>query len=460
MRFRGAKATGVPQSSKSGEEKWPKHCQRPLNPPKIAGKRGVNAKAVLRMMRAIWAVVIWLCGMGGAVAEQRIALVVGNGAYTTVSGLANPPSDADLMAGTLRGLGFEVTVLRDSTKAAMSRAVADFGSALRAAGPEATGLFYYAGHGVQSFGRNYLLPVDVAISNAADLDLVAVDAESVLRQMASARNKTNIFILDACRNNPFATLPDLGDNGLAEMKAPTGTFLAYATAPREVALDGTDGNSPFTKALAAMMVTQGMPIEQVFKEVRVAVLDATGGRQTPWDTSSLTEDFTFAAAASDEVALWDTVRVSGDPVQIKLFLKAYPDTAFRAEAEVMLAAVMPQAPAGQPEAGEVDPAMVASIAAADVTFAGPIGVGPADIAGQSIEALIEGKPAYSPIPGLPDEAWQGANCAACHQWTKAALCDQGKFYAKDPDLVALETQHPLGGAFKLTLRRWAELGCN
>lgn len=419
---------------------------------------GKAAGGVGVMWRAMMVLVLWLSGAVLAGAEPRIALVVGNGGYTAVGPLANPVSDADLMARTLQGLGFEVTLLRDSTKAGMSRAVADFGSALRAAGPEATGLFYYAGHGVQSFGRNYLLPVDAAISNAADLDLVAVDAESVLRQMASARNKTNIVILDACRNNPFATLADLGDNGLAEMKAPTGTFLAYATAPREVALDGPDGNSPFTKALAAMIVSQGLPIEQVFKEVRVAVLDATGGRQTPWDTSSLTTDFVFAAAASDEAHLWETVRVSGDPVQIKLFLKAYPDTARRDEAEELLAAVMPVAPAG-PAAGEVDPAMQAAIAGAEVTFAGPIVAGTVEIVGKSIEALVGTEPAYSPIPGLPDEAWQGAKCTSCHQWTKAALCDQGKFYVRQTDLTAVETQHPLGGAFKLTLRRWAELGC-
>ena len=412
------------------------------------------------MMRGILALVIWLIGTGLAGAEPRIALIVGNGGYTAVGGLSNPVNDAELMANTLQGLGFEVTLLRDSTKDGMSKAVAEFGSALRAAGPEATGLFYYAGHGVQSFGRNYLLPVDAAISNAADLDLVAVDAESILRQMASARNKTNIVILDACRNNPFATLPDLGDNGLAEMKAPTGTFLAYATAPREVALDGTDGHSAFTKALAAMIVTQGLPIEQVFKEVRVAVLDATGGRQTPWDTSSLTEDFTFAAAESDEEHLWETVRVSSDPVQIKLFLKAYPDTAHRSEAEELLAVVMPAVPEGQAEAGEVDAATSAAIAASEVTFAGPIVAGTVDIVGKSIEGLIATEPQFSPIPGLPDEAWQGAKCTSCHQWTKAALCDQGKFYAKQVDLVALETQHPLGGAFKLTLRRWAALGCN
>ena len=409
------------------------------------------------MARLVLALAVWLMGWGQAWAEPRIALIMGNGAYVNVRALANPANDAQLMADTLGGLGFTVTLVRDGGKAAMSAAVAKFGSDLRAAGPEATGLFFYAGHGVQSFQRNYLLPVDAALRNAADLDLVAVDAESVLRQMASAHNRSNIFILDACRNNPFATLPDMGDNGLAEMKAPTGTFLAYATAPKEVALDGADGHSPFTKALAAMAVTQGLPIEEMFKQVRVAVLAATDGRQTPWDTSSLTQDFSFAPAASDEEHLWAGVSGSRDAVQIKLFLKAYPKTAHRDEAETLLAALLPPAVGGSPE--EVDADLRAGIAGETVTFAGTLKLGPADIVGNSIEALIKGSPRYSPIEGLPKEAWSGKKCKDCHKWTEPALCDQGKFYVKEDPSVALLTQHPLGGAFKLTLKQWAAGGC-
>jgi len=406
----------------------------------------------------MWGLVVWALWGGTALAEARIALVMGNGAYAHVGALANATNDAQLMADTLGGLGFTVTLLRDGGKAAMAAAVAKFGADLRAAGPEAVGLFYYAGHGVQSFQQNYLLPVDAELRNAADLDLVAVDAESVLRQMASARNRSNIFILDACRNNPFATIPDMGDNGLAEMKAPTGTFLAYATAPTEVALDGADGHSPFTRALAAMMVTQGLPIEEMFKQVRVAVRAATGGQQTPWDTSSMTQDFTFAPVASDEAQLWAGVAGARDPVQIKLFLKAYPKTSRRAEADALLAALLPP-PVGINPA-EVDADLRAAIAAQTVTFAGPLTLGPADIAGNTIAGLIKGSPVYSPIDGLPDEAWSGKQCSDCHQWTRAALCDQGKFYVKEDPPVALLVQHPLGGVFKLTLRQWAAGGCN
>jgi uncharacterized caspase-like protein len=481
----------------------------------------------------LWATGLWLVLSGAVLGEPRIALVIGNGAYVSVSGLPNPPNDARLMAETLEKLGFKVTLVADGSMDQMSAAVTAFGQALREAGPETTGLFYYAGHGVQSFGRNYLVPVDAHLSNAADLGLVAVDAESVLRQMFSAHNRTNIVILDACRNNPFTDVRDLGDNGLAEMSAPTGTFLAYATAPRAVALDGIDGNSPFTKALAEKITTPGLPIEQVFKEVRVAVLEATQGKQTPWDTSSLTNDFAFAAAsgsgAGEEEALWASVVVSRDPVQVMLFLRAYPKSRHDSEARALLAEVMQQevavvaAPEPEPTrlaaaidpeeiaafeaaqaagtleayqgfvarypgtsfaeavnaeiallveedraaapsvdppaAGDVDPALQAQIEASAIGFATPLTLGPAEIVGRTIEELIGTTPVYAPVEGLPKEYWQDQPCAECHQWTEAALCDQGMFYVREAAATVPVTQHPLGGEFKLALKQWAAGGC-
>ncbi len=294
-------------------------------------------------------------------AEERLALVIGNSSYGTVSPLENPIRDARLLGGALEVQGFKVTLLVDSTQIDMKRGIAQFGRDLRNAGKTATGLFYYAGHGVQSFGSNFLLPVDVSLSDAADLDLVAVDAQSVLRQMFSARNKTNIFILDACRNNPFTDIPEFNDSGLAEMQAPTGTFLAYATAPGEVALDGLDGNSPFTQAVVAEMSAPGLPIEQMFKQVRISVLEKTNGQQTPWDTSSLTGDFSFAEAtvlsSADLEAqqLWNSVQVSRDPVQIMLFLRGYPDSPQVKEARSLLAEVIDQELTGEKP---VQPAVV------------------------------------------------------------------------------------------------------
>lgn len=276
-------------------------------------------------------------------AQQRIALVIGNSNYETVSPLDNPTRDAQLIAQTLQEIDFQVTLLIDATQIEMKQALSDFGRSLRNGGADTTGLFYYAGHGVHSFGNNYLLPVDVALSDAADLDLEGVEAQSVLRQMASARNRTNFVILDACRNNPFENMAEFDSPGLAEMKAPTGTFLSYATSPGAVALDGLGQNSPFTTALAREMTKPGVAVEQMFKQVRVSVLEQTNGMQTPWDTSSLTNDFTFVNAPVEDPedlaarSLWESVQATKDPVQIMLFLRGYPDSAYADDARALLA---------------------------------------------------------------------------------------------------------------------------
>ncbi len=281
-----------------------------------------------------------------AAAEPRLALVVGNGAYVNVARLDNPVNDATLMAQSLEQVGFDVTLITEATQDELIRAISEFGRKLRTSGADTTGLFYYAGHGVQSFGTNFLVPVDIELHDAADLSLVGVPAQAVLRQMFSARNKTNIVILDACRNNPFVAIPDISDNGLAEMKAPRGTFLAYATAPGEVALDGTGSNSPFSQAIAKHLDTPGQPIEALFKDVRNDVLKQTDGHQIPWDTSSLTTNFQFVQAKVPSPAeiqmrqLWDSVRLSRDPVQVLLFMRANPDNIYAEEARALLAELM------------------------------------------------------------------------------------------------------------------------
>ena len=289
---------------------------------------------------------ILLLSAFSARAEPRIALVIGNGNYSAVSPLQNPVNDAGLIGDTLIDLGFEVTSLIDANQLQMKRAIAQFGRDLRSAGPDATGLFYYAGHGVQSMATNYLLPVDISVQDEADFDIMGVEANWVLRQMHSARNKTNIVILDACRNNPFESLADVLDDGLAEMNAPTGTFLSYATAPGSVAADGLGANSPFTETVARVIREPGIPIEQAFKQVRVAVLGATGDMQTPWDASSLTDDFVFVAedpADPEEIAalqLWQSVQTMSDPVQVMLFLRAYPDSVYAEDARALLKKLM------------------------------------------------------------------------------------------------------------------------
>ncbi|TDQ82546.1 formylglycine-generating enzyme required for sulfatase activity [Dongia mobilis] len=239
---------------------------------------------------------IWL-GPAPAAAEPRVALVIGNGAYdATLGPLANPARDAALVAASLEQVGFSVRILADADLKGMKRAISEFGQRLLAAGPDATGLFYFAGHGVQIEGVNYLLPLAATIATEADAEMEAVNADWVLKQMEFAGNRVNIVILDACRNNPLSRGLRSVTRGLARMDAPTGSFIAYATAPGEVALDGSDGNSPYSAALAAAIQGPPVPLEEMFRNVRVAVMAATGRRQVPWDSSSLTGAFYFSAA--------------------------------------------------------------------------------------------------------------------------------------------------------------------
>jgi len=229
-----------------------------------------------------------------AAAAPRVALVIGNAQYAeAIGGLANPARDAALMAEALAQVGFTVTTLIDADQKAMKHAISDFGQALVAAGPEATGLFYYAGHGVQIGGANYLIPLGASIRSEADAEIEGVDAGWVLKQMEFAGNRVNVVILDACRNNPLPRSLRSAGNGLARMDAPKGSFIAYSTAPGEVAQDGSNGNSPYAAALAQAITGEAAPIEEMFRNVRVAVMQATGDAQVPWDSSSLTGAFYF-----------------------------------------------------------------------------------------------------------------------------------------------------------------------
>ena len=228
---------------------------------------------------------------GGA--GHRVALVIGNGAYREVPPLTNPVNDARLISATLQGIGFEVIEVFDADQATMKRAIQTFGGRLEQYGRDGVGLFYYAGHGVQAGGRNYLIPVTAHIERESDLEIEAVAADWVLSQMDYARSRLNLVILDACRNNPFGRGFRAVVRGLARMDAPTGTLIAYSTAPGDVAADGNGRNSPYSESLARAMMVDGIPVEQTFKQVRLSVREVTHDAQTPWEASSLTGDFFF-----------------------------------------------------------------------------------------------------------------------------------------------------------------------
>ena len=266
-----------------------------------------------------------------AAAEKRVALVIGNSAYQNVTRLDNPRNDAALMAETLAGLGFTLIGGRaqlDLDKSAMDTAVQNFGRQVQGAD---VALFYYAGHGVQVSGSNYLVPVSANPTREADVDFQMVDVNLVLRQMQGSGTRLNMVILDACRNNPFGARGlRASDGGLAQMRAPEGTLISYATQPGNVAQDGSDGHSPYTKALAATIKQSGLDIFQTFNQVGLAVKRETGGSQQPWVSSSpIDGTFYFvapaASPASPQVAvapppeprLADTLRPDPDRIPIK-----------------------------------------------------------------------------------------------------------------------------------------------
>jgi formylglycine-generating enzyme required for sulfatase activity len=221
--------------------------------------------------------------------ERRTALVIGNGAYER-SPLRNPVHDARAMADVLRTLGFDVAAREDLNEKEMKLAIRAFGQSLLKGG---VGLFYFAGHGVQVNGRNYLIPVGAAIDHERQVEYEGVDVGLVLAEMEYAKNRMNIVILDACRDNPFARGFRSGAKGLAAVDAPSGTLIAYATAPGAVASDGQGENGLYTGELVKVMEVPGLKIEDVFKQVRTAVKQATEGRQIPWESSSLEGDFYF-----------------------------------------------------------------------------------------------------------------------------------------------------------------------
>ena len=223
--------------------------------------------------------------------ESRVALVIGNAAYPS-SRLRNPVNDATAVAERLRALGFEVTLKTDVKQREMTRAVSVFGQSVK---PRGVALFYYAGHGLQVRGRNFLVPIDAEIESEASARSEAVDLDLVLEQLGPSR--LSMVILDACRNNPFENKFRSVGGGLAQVDAPKGTLLAYATAPGKVASDGEGAHGLYTEEILKAIDVPGIKVEEVFKRVRVNVIKATGGEQIPWESSSLTGDYYFRPAA-------------------------------------------------------------------------------------------------------------------------------------------------------------------
>jgi Caspase domain len=281
--------------------------------------------------------------------DVRIALVIGNSAYANAP-LLNPANDARAMGDTLRGLGFTVVELHDAQKAQMADAIAKVRASLQ--GKQGVGMLYYAGHGVQLDWHNYMVPVDARLSKAADVPDQTVDINSVIDAFKGAGNRMNILVLDACRDNPFASTASA--KGLAQLDAPPGTFLAYATAPGNVAEDGDakGGNGLYTQYLLEELKKPVAKIEDVFKRVRFNVRQQSQGRQIPWESTSLEDDFFFntgkvvaVAKLSDaekektfelEKTDWDKIKESKSADDFYAFVKKYPSGFISEQAQAVL----------------------------------------------------------------------------------------------------------------------------
>jgi uncharacterized caspase-like protein len=262
-----------------------------------------------------------------ASAAKRVALVVGNSAYRSVPALPNPANDAASMRRVLEATGFDVIHVADASSATFRTTLEAFAKAVEQAGQGSAAVVYYAGHAVQLEGTNYLLPVDAKPRSNADIRSQSISLRDILKRLDETGAATKIVILDACRDNPFApkagarglaaTLLDgteeKSEHGLARVESKGGTLVAFATSPGAQAADGAGEHSPYTAALLNLLPEPGLPVEQLFRRVRLSVHDTTSGLQTPWETSSLITDFSFVAgtvAPKTDASVGSTARLA------------------------------------------------------------------------------------------------------------------------------------------------------
>ncbi len=290
--------------------------------------------------------------------ERRIALVIGNGAYKD-SPLKNPPNDAEDMAADLKTLGFTVTKLINATQSQMRKTIRQFGHDLKKGG---VGLFFYAGHGMQVKGINYLIPIGADIQEEDEVQDYAVDAGMVLRKMESAGNRLNMVFLDACRNNPFVRSFRSSQRGLAQMDAPSGSIIVYATAPGRTAADGAGRNGTFSKHLLYQLKnSNGLELGQLLKRVGKGVQSETSKRQVPWIASSITGDFYFSGNSyaskkkhmvtlaeprptnlNEEEEFWQAIKNSNSIQDFNDYLNNYPNGRFSKIARIKIRQLKPK----------------------------------------------------------------------------------------------------------------------
>jgi len=317
---------------------------------------------IMRFWIAAMSVVALLASGNAALADKRVAFVVGNGAYKNVPQLPNPVIDAKSMSKVLRSVGFDVVEGVNLTRDKMTEKLLDFGK--KAEGADVA-VFFYAGHGIAVNGTNYLLPVDADLRSEMDVKLGAAINVDVTLEQTMADAKVKLVFLDACRDNPFAakirsakaTRSVSVQSGLAEMKSGEGTLIAFATGPGQTALDGENGtNSPFTRALVANITQPGVEIQQAMTKVRAQVNEETNKNQLPWGHTNLIGSVylnplgvpsekaeapsTPPGPASDvELEFWRSVKDSNKPEELNAYLTSYPNGTFKSLALARIASL-------------------------------------------------------------------------------------------------------------------------
>jgi formylglycine-generating enzyme required for sulfatase activity/uncharacterized caspase-like protein len=311
--------------------------------------------------------------------ERRVALVVGNAAYRD-SPLKNPVSDARAMRDKLKGLGFEIAYFENLKTRQIGSALREFRNLIK---PGSVALFFYAGHGLQVRGENYLPTVDAELNSEEDVPNQSLSVSAVLNTMEDSKAAVNLVLLDACRNNPYARSFRSAPSGLARVQAPSGTLIHYATRPGSVAEDGSGAHGTYTEALLAQIDEKGVPIETALKRVTIRVRDATKGKQEPWMEGSLTGDFYFTVNGNPQItiqqapnnadaAAWQAAESSNTPAAYQAYLGEFPNGLYAAAARIKLASLkqatapvpvpaVPQPPA--PQAAVVEGGAAPALAA-------------------------------------------------------------------------------------------------
>ena len=381
----------------------------------------------------VTAVLVVLTAIAAPVWAARHALVIGNNAYPG-NELRSAVNDARDVAAALKQSGFEILLRENATRDGMFQAIQEFGGKLRDGD---VALFYFAGHAIQVRDRNYLIPVDAKVKQEDDVTFYSLDVAEVLQRMDRARTRANLLILDACRDNPFSSTVRFSSVGLAQMSAPPGTLIAYATAPGQVAREGTGRNGVFTKHLLRHMTTANQPVELTLKRVREGVLADTKGQQVPWDSSSLRGDIVFAGEAAQpgvtvaavsspsvdtrmnvERTFWESIKDSRDPKEFDAYIQQFPDGVFamlargrlqqlqnaeaaapRAAAGASTAAAAPGLAATAPPVGSSTPASAPSPSSPATASAPAIASAPAAPPAATAASASAGTSTASAAPG-------------------------------------------------------------